>query len=685
MERKGDILYDLLDSKTGQWETYEKATTAPDGTPLTDDVVANLSPLYRKSGTEYFRKAKFNTGEIISVKEFGAKGDGVTDDTAAVQAAINAITYSQFATIPGGVGTGHGVWGKATIFFPKGRYLLNSLTINNSFGVTFKGDSTHTTTLEYQGDTGSWFTFNGHLFTTFKDMTIYHAPTNPDPTTWANICFDLFPTDGGGNFKCENVYIQNFNVVKNIRGTTNNDNFICINCRFQGFNTYWLNPGNNNSLINKWYGCAWVHGHQTIFDVKFGGTYKIDGANIVHRGDVLTLREGSGLWAVDSDFHFDNIRMEWMVDTDGETVRTRLLNCDGSDITANVLFTNCGIYGGHPHVTRPNRFITHNGRVNVTFQDCAMSGTSGTGSPPPDIEVFRVPSFVGTPEDNTIGTPKIRFIGGSAITPDNVFVVDGSNPVSPFAIIEWQGCRNVLDQSKIGVFNLGSRNIERNIVKINGDSSNRLFRGVSPVDLEFLTHGEKTVINSIYLYGLSITGASDKIISFYSDSAKTNLIGTLTIPGGNKVNVGYNVQLSTVLIEEGLFISMNNPDNTGATGYFLIDYTNVGGAGNAQPGYFNTKHAPIQNDRIDFSKESQFENISADKAYPAPINAQNGSKTDVQITNTDVAPHTVTITGAPFPVGANNEIPAGGRAHISLQQINGVMDASIVVYEAETT
>src|SRR6185436_9785088 len=47
-----------------------------------------------------------------SVKWFGAKGDGTTDDTAAIQLAINSITS----------------FGKATILFPPGTYKVSALT-----------------------------------------------------------------------------------------------------------------------------------------------------------------------------------------------------------------------------------------------------------------------------------------------------------------------------------------------------------------------------------------------------------------------------------------------------------------------------------------------------------------------------------------------------------------------------
>lgn len=59
--------------------------------------------------------------EIVSVKDFGAVGDGVTDDTAALQTAINAVNTA----------------GGGTIYFPTGTYIITM--VNIYAGITFEG------------------------------------------------------------------------------------------------------------------------------------------------------------------------------------------------------------------------------------------------------------------------------------------------------------------------------------------------------------------------------------------------------------------------------------------------------------------------------------------------------------------------------------------------------------------
>ena len=66
-----------------------------------------------------------NSNGFVSVKDFGAVGDGVTDDTAAIQAAFNALN-----SIGGGV-----------LIFPFGTYLVSGLTTYSSIFINLCGST----------------------------------------------------------------------------------------------------------------------------------------------------------------------------------------------------------------------------------------------------------------------------------------------------------------------------------------------------------------------------------------------------------------------------------------------------------------------------------------------------------------------------------------------------------------
>lgn len=72
-------------------------------------------------------------GPSVNVKDHGATGDGVTDDTAAIQAAIQAA--------PGG----------ATVYLPTGAYLITPPLLVTRSNLTIAGDG-DTTVLRYAGD-----------------------------------------------------------------------------------------------------------------------------------------------------------------------------------------------------------------------------------------------------------------------------------------------------------------------------------------------------------------------------------------------------------------------------------------------------------------------------------------------------------------------------------------------------
>jgi len=68
------------------------------------------------------RSVQSKLSDVVSVKDFGAVGDGVTDDTAAIQAAIAATSSSG-----------------ASAFFPQGTYILSNSTWPSSFNIKGAG------------------------------------------------------------------------------------------------------------------------------------------------------------------------------------------------------------------------------------------------------------------------------------------------------------------------------------------------------------------------------------------------------------------------------------------------------------------------------------------------------------------------------------------------------------------
>ena len=113
-------------------------TTAP---PLNSEIevvsfsIASLGTIdasnvsYNEGGTGAVNTSvQSKLQETVSVKDFGAVGDGVTDDSVAIQAAIDSIE-------PGGSAK------RGTVYFPPGNYRTTQMLTINGTSVGLKGDS----------------------------------------------------------------------------------------------------------------------------------------------------------------------------------------------------------------------------------------------------------------------------------------------------------------------------------------------------------------------------------------------------------------------------------------------------------------------------------------------------------------------------------------------------------------
>ena len=124
--------------------------------------------------------------EWISVKDFGAIGDGTTNDTSAVQAALTAVQTT------GG-----------TLYFPTGTYLIDSLGVTSS-NVTLRGAGMFKSILLNSQTTGLSFVYIQASNVEVCDLQIDGAFANQSANTGTALILALNPTTG----KAQNISVH---------------------------------------------------------------------------------------------------------------------------------------------------------------------------------------------------------------------------------------------------------------------------------------------------------------------------------------------------------------------------------------------------------------------------------------------------------------------------------------------
>jgi hypothetical protein len=158
-------------------------TTAPLSGTNNIEVVSNSTTPIGTTSSDLVAYAEGGTGAItstvqtklresISVKDFGAVGNGTTDDTVAIQAAITAA-YKFSDTYPG--------LSKGKIYFPPGTYLITSVLDASNIGAMY-GSSQHECIIKYSGASttitcNSGIQINGLAFLGTGSQTALNFPT----------------------------------------------------------------------------------------------------------------------------------------------------------------------------------------------------------------------------------------------------------------------------------------------------------------------------------------------------------------------------------------------------------------------------------------------------------------------------------------------------------------------------
>lgn len=123
----------------------------------------------------------------VSVKDFGAKGDGKTDDKSAIQAAIDAVNKA----------------GGGIVRFPEGTYLVTApnkgrnsqAQINAANGVTLEGEGMDKSIIKVADDQGAWIALIGG--SNVKNFTVHNLGVDGNGAT--NKCVPDKPGGIGDN------------------------------------------------------------------------------------------------------------------------------------------------------------------------------------------------------------------------------------------------------------------------------------------------------------------------------------------------------------------------------------------------------------------------------------------------------------------------------------------------------
>ena len=206
------------------------------------------------------------SNQVFNVRDYGAVGDAVADDTAAIQAAISA------ATANGGI-----------VFIPSttaNTYLVTGLTLSGASGVALRGDGVqfNAPTLQFTSYSNSAIVeMNGVRYCTIRNL-------NFDGVSEVSHGINIWAEPGNGSFECRfhEVFVQN--CVRGFSiGSTNNiqaSEIDLYNCTASSC-SYGLEITGQNSLNMRSYGLK--------LDSCVTGM-RLDNGNIVATSTLWTLQ-----------------------------------------------------------------------------------------------------------------------------------------------------------------------------------------------------------------------------------------------------------------------------------------------------------------------------------------------------------------------------------------------------------
>lgn len=365
------------------------ATKGFDEIPAVNNLSADDLFLIRQNGE--VKDAKYEIfNDDLNVKLFGARGDGNTDDTQAIQA---CIAYALSRDVQNQQTSNESRRGSKRIFFPKGVYRISrTINLHKFNGINVVGQGKESTTLCYvrnsPGGEEILFDCDQTIDIAFKDMEICTGVISnigqlqtPQITITSNdqtrnvIAFQWKnQTQGAGNkgYLFDNVnFSGGFKKVFDIQNTTNrsehtynkikcknNDNLLTVD-NIQAVNFTFFDP---DIILND----------VSIFDFKAGGNLRVFGGNFVNSCDFLRLNDSShgvGIGPNNGNFSFYGIRFEFQ-DSDQPSGIPHLVKCI-TPTFSKIKFEDCN---ANIDADASKRIMDLNGNFEVVLDNSSFTG-----------------------------------------------------------------------------------------------------------------------------------------------------------------------------------------------------------------------------------------------------------------------------------------------------------------------
>jgi hypothetical protein len=295
--------------------------------------------------------------DFCNVRDFGAVGDGVTDDSLAFQ---NAYDFLRF-TVPVGIcSASPSVPARTgTIYIPRGRYLLNrelnlptalntcnttgitgitcSVNLASALGVKFAGDGSDVSVITTTKSNYSTVFFAGPYDTLeFHDLAFQDLSGN---TNTQRNCITLNGGGSGRRLYINRISTYGFNTILKYTCDVNEDTNVVSGSYFNGANTVvWSR--NTQALVNRFVDCSWYGVTYAAFDIKGYEYLHVDSGTVIMPGTFLKISNDS----VGAVAQYLVTNTKWEYEPKGALAGTsKVIELTGG---AYVKFVNCGIAGG---------------------------------------------------------------------------------------------------------------------------------------------------------------------------------------------------------------------------------------------------------------------------------------------------------------------------------------------------